>query len=223
MDDPRRISDTAPPPAASTKRASDSEALVDRARRHSEQGWAEIVRRSESRLRVLLRFRMDDRARMASSEDDLLQETWLEASRRIDAFDYRGPASLHRWLAGILRNKLLHARRSGERSRVSPATDREHESPVPREDSEASGLLEALRSELPGVSSAARSRDAVDRVRAIVAALPIELREVVLLRSFEGLSGREAAECLGVDESTVSVRFKKALATCADRLEELRP
>ena len=54
----------------------------------------------------------------------------------------------------------------------------------------------------------------------IVKQLPDELREVVVLRDREGLTQNEAAERLGVNQSTVSRRRKAALDLIVERSEE---
>ena len=181
-------------------------------------GWRRLIRRAESKLRVLLHFRMSPRLREVLDEDDLMQEVWTEAARKLASFEYRGPGSLQRWLAGILANKLRHAHRIAQRigvpsSRLAPAST-----------ALAAGSLEALlASTQSSVSAHARKRELETRVRDVLRRLPEPEREAVLLKVFEGLNGREAAERLGVDESTVSVRFKRALETCAIHLREFAP
>ena len=54
----------------------------------------------------------------------------------------------------------------------------------------------------------------------VLSALPEKDRSAVLLRVYEGLSGREAAAVEGLDESTMSVRLREALRKCAARLKE---
>jgi len=66
---------------------------------------------------------MSERARLACSEDDLLQATWAEATRRIGSFESRGPTSFQKWLAAILRNNLLHAERCDDRLRARPVAN----------------------------------------------------------------------------------------------------
>jgi len=62
------------------------------------------------------------------------------------------------------------------------------------------------------------AREALRRLRAAVSKLPVELREVVLLRKIEGLSRREIASRLGVTERTVSRRLADSSRALADAL-----
>lgn len=182
--------------------------------------WERLVRRVESKLRVLVHFRSPWRLHDVHGEEDVLQEVWAEAARSIHAFEYRGPGSLQRWFAGILTNKLLHAGREARR-RPIPVSDVGTQG----RDARAGRTLELgdACEQRPGVSEHARRRELEARVRAVLQRLPESEREAILLRLFEGLSGREAARRMGVDESTISVRFKRAIGTCAVHLREFAP
>ena len=194
-----------------------TEDLVKRAARRSEEGWAELLQKVESRLRVLIRFRMSTRTRGRFDPDDLCQEVFIEAIKRIGDFEYRGPGSLQRWLATILRYKLMHADRSAGRlatpySEVRRPDDSEAPTEVPE------GLVVALESAPTTASRDLRRADQERKVAEVLESLDEPDREVILLKHYEGLTGREAAERLGVAESTVSVRYKRALEKCAKRL-----
>src|SRR5258708_35318854 len=60
-----------------------------------------------------------------------------------------------------------------------------------------------LISEEPGPERRVGARQELDRLRVIVAALPVQCRRVFELRKFEGLSHREVATCMGLSEKTV--------------------
>lgn len=204
-------------PGAGTDGSDGTRTLLRRLQHDPVRAWAELLQRTEQKLRVLLHFRMTPRMRAFFDEDDLLQETWLEAARKIHTFEHRGPGSLQRWMAEILRNKLLHAARSSGRL-PAPASG------WPAATSAAlPGFLEALEKSQPGVSRDARQQEAAARVRLVLERLPEPEREAVLMKLYEGLTGREAAARAGVDESTISVRFKRALQDCARQLRDLEP
>jgi len=60
-----------------------------------------------------------------------------------------------------------------------------------------------------------------ETVREAVAALPLRLRTVLILREFEGLPYRTIAEILGVPIGTVMSRLHKARARLRRRLEPI--
>ncbi|TAH37864.1 MAG: RNA polymerase sigma factor [Planctomycetota bacterium] len=194
-----------------------TEALLRRLAEQPEASWTALLRRVETKLRVLLHFRMSERLRAVVEEEDLLQETWAEAAHKLERFEYRGPGSLQRWMAGILRNKLLHAARGAPRVPLPMSALPNHVS----SSSAAAALFDALHKTQPGVADRVLREEAAAKVREVLARLPATEREAVLLRVFEGCTGREAAEREGVDESTISLRLQRALAACSRHLAEL--
>jgi RNA polymerase sigma-70 factor (ECF subfamily) len=186
--------------------------LLERARQQSQRAFSLLLERIGLKLRVWLRFHMTDAVRAVTSEDDLLQETWVVAAQKLGEFEYRGPGSLHQWMAKILRHHLLHAQREvarGERARTAQASAGDPD------------LLRALLDSTPGISTQAGSKETASRIAAVLRSLPDEERQVLLLRVYEGLSGREIAAQLAVEPSTVSMRFHRALGKCAQRLRDL--
>lgn len=58
-------------------------------------------------------------------------------------------------------------------------------------------------------------------VRAAIDTLPENLRVVLVLRDLEGLSTREAAQALGIEETTLKVRLHRARTAMRTRIEPL--
>jgi RNA polymerase sigma factor (sigma-70 family) len=180
----------------------------------AEQGWPDLLERCESRLRTLMHFRLGPSVRATIDEDDLLQEVWIEAALKIHDFEYRGPGSLQRWLAEILRYKILHAGRKSKRIPFPEASLNSKDAASP------AGLFNALSRTQPGASQRSQRRETVQQVLAVLSELPEELRECILLKVYEGLSGREAAQKLGLTEGGFSKRFHKALSAVSVRMKD---
>lgn len=129
--------------------------------------------------------------------EDVVQETFIAAYRQMARF--RGEASLATWLSRIAIYKALKASRRHKRS---VNANYEHD---PANDCQA---------------------DAAEfvTVREAVARLPERLRLPVVLRFWEGMSGREIAEVLGWKQSTVWTRLYRGLRRLRKELEgdELR-
>ena len=118
---------------------------------------------------------------------DLLGETMVVAWRRVD--DLPGdPEQARMWLFGIARNTLLnHAR--GERRRW------------------------ALADRIRGNSSAETVAPAADHgseVRDAIARLDVDHRELVQLVHWERMTIAQAAELLGISDSTARTRYARA-------------
>ena len=66
----------------------------------------------------------------------------------------------------------------------------------------------------PGQEEGLQSRQALDRLRKAIDALPERQREVFRLHKFEDLSYQEIADRLGIAKNTVMVHMVRALAQC---------
>ena len=136
--------------------------------------------------------------------EEVLQEIFLDVWRRAREFDpARG--GLETWVTTIARTRSIDRLRSlGTVSRMVEGVSQEAP-PV-----SATPLA-------PDVSVAARQDQA--RVRAALAQLPPEQREVVLLAYFEGLSQSEIAQKTGHPLGTVKTRARLALEKLSVLLE----
>ena len=122
----------------------------------------------------------------------------------------RGEAKVSSWLHRIAVNQCITRQR---RARVRAETGIE-------DAVESSGESFLSTSETCSPARAAESKERTEAVRRAVAALTPELREVVLLKEFEGLTFQEIAEALQVPLSTVKSRLYTALRQLRMRLEK---
>jgi RNA polymerase sigma-70 factor, ECF subfamily len=135
----------------------------------------------------------------ATEADDAVQECYLRALRHFDT--YRGPL-IRPWLFAILRNVCHSAReRAGTDPQPAGAAEDINDATIP------------VWNETPETPEKAvlRQRDA-DAVRTLIAALPVQFREVIVLREIEDLSYREIADIVGVPVGTVMSRLARARA-----------
>lgn len=127
--------------------------------------------------------------------EDAVQETFIKAYRKLDSF--RGESSELTWLMGIAINVCRDALRSAWFRRVDRRVD---------------------IATLPECAQADTYHD--DTVLTEVMKLPARLREVILLRYYQGLTLREAADALHLGLSTVKARQQKANTILRSRLKE---
>jgi len=190
------------PHGASTRR------LLGRARAGDEPALDALLSRHQGRLLSWLRASAGAGSTARTAPDDVLQDTLLEAARKLDAFEDRGPASFYRWLVGIARLKLAEARRYERAARRAPGH----------------GELQELDSALPGdVSSPSRHAQRAERGAALAAALaglPERQGEAVRLRYLEGLSLEETAARLETSAAAVKALVSRGMAALA-RLPDL--
>lgn len=164
--------------------------VVDRARRGDQEAFAALIRHYDPGLRALAYRLLGDRDLM----DDALQEAYVKAFRGLARF--RGHAKLGTWLYRIVYNACLDdLRRSGARKEVS---------------------LDEWRD---GVGRTEPVEERLD-LAAALAALPVELRAVVLLVDADELSYDEAAEVLQIPPGTVASRLSRARELLRAALQE---
>lgn len=135
--------------------------------------------------------------------EDLVQEAYLRAWRYFDAF--RGD-DMRVWLLTIVRNCFMSWARSARPGRMIYSAD------VPEDDAEPLWTAGEPDPEALLLSEA----DAV-RVNQVMAELPLEQREVLLLREVEELSYQEIATVIGVPVGTVMSRLSRARASLRQR------
>ena len=129
--------------------------------------------------------------RDAAAADDAVQEACLRAFR---FFDRQNGPSAKAWFIAIVRNTCLDLMK--DRNRYA-----QHDS----YDDEIHGL--ATERDAPD-AAAGRSADAI-HVRACIAALPPEYREVIVLRELEEMSYKEISAIVDVPIGTVMSRLSR--------------
>jgi RNA polymerase sigma factor (sigma-70 family) len=144
-------------------------------------------------------------ARSPSDADDVLQEATLRAYRSFA--DLRG-ADAKAWLLTIVRNCHLTAAAQRRRRTLVP---------LPEEDDEHGTALIASTAD---PESAAIDRDEQRTLQRLMAALPEDQREVLLLRELEDMDYREIAQVTSVPIGTVMSRLARARAALRARWQQ---
>jgi RNA polymerase sigma-70 factor (ECF subfamily) len=174
--------------AAGVPARQDDLALVERCRRGDLGAFEELYRAHAGRLySVALRL-----AGNAADAEDLLQEIFLAAHRKLETF--RGESALGTWLYRLATNLCLdHLRsRAGRSSQVTDSIEDE------------AALLDRSSGGL-----ADRTVSRMDLERAL-ARLPDGCRAAFVLHDVEGLEHREVAAILGIAEGTSKSQVHKA-------------
>jgi len=179
------------------------EQIVERALTGDAEAFGEIVHRWERRI-FALAFGMLGREEDAR---DATQETFLAAFRNLRGF--RGDARVSSWLHRIAVNQCITRQRRAKVRKEGALEDEEerHASSfsTPRELSPA---------------WVAEGRESCEAVRRAVNSLPLELRQVVVMKEFEELTFREISDALEVPLSTVKSRLYTALRQLQMRLQK---
>jgi RNA polymerase sigma-70 factor (ECF subfamily) len=173
--------------------------------------FAELVARHERRLwNFLRRF-----VRNPTTAEDLLQEVFLRVIKA--APEWQPTAKVTTWMYTIARNLCTdHARRAVSRDAVSlDGSGR-------TEDSGARPLMDRIAAPGLGTDREALGKELAERIDLAVAALPLEQREVFLMREVMEMPFAEIAAAVGASEPTVKSRMRYALERLRLALDEFR-
>ncbi len=171
------------------KQDSSDQELIERAKAGDALALEGLTKRLRPRLAALIRCRYPG-ALAHEGLDDLVQETFVRALEKLDAFEWRGEDSFFRWLASIALNVASKAVRRGRRAPGSLDAEPAGSSLTP--------------------SRASRRNERFERLSADLETLPEDYREVLRLVRIEGLAVKDAARRLGKTPNAVSRTILRA-------------
>ena len=183
--------------------ATSDEQIVERALTGDAEAFGEIVSRWERRI-FALAYGMLGREEDAR---DATQETFLAAFRNLRGF--RGEAKVSSWLHRIAVNQCITRQRRAKVRNEAALEDEEQK--------DASSFAAPLEISPARVTE---GREKTTAVRRAVNSLPMELRQVIVMKEFEELTFREIADALDLPLSTVKSRLYTALRQLQMRLEK---
>ncbi len=138
--------------------------------------------------------------------DDIFQDVWLRALRSMDGYQERGFMS---WLVRIARNLMIDRFRK-RRPEVS----------FEQENDRGGSLEHAVPDPGPGPGDEFAAGEVALCIRNAVENLPVEQKEVFLMRVEAELPFKEIAVIQGVSISTALARMQYALAKLRSKLAE---
>lgn len=165
-------------------------------------------------LRRLVELRLDGRMRARLDPSDVVQETQLEAFRRLGGFVKEPPMPFRLWLRKTLEERLRMAERRHLETRGRTVR---RELTLP-ETSSNDGRQLAGADPTPSQQFAQDELGA--QVREAIAGLEELDREILLMRSYEGLSYGEIGYILEIDEAAARKRHGRALLRLHGRLTD---
>ena len=166
--------------------------------RHGDSGaFQALFRETQPRLLRYLSYLV------GSEAEDVASETWLQATRDLHKFqgdydDFRG------WITTIARHRALdHLRHAGRQPPAVPVPVEDLAFVAGREDT-ADRAIEAITT---------------DEALSLIASLPRDQAEAVLLRAVVGLDANTAAQVAGKRAGAIRTAAYRGLKTLAKRLE----
>ena len=173
--------------------------------------FGELFERHEKRLWNFLRRFVRDKA----TAEDLLQEVFLRVVK--SAVQWQPSAKVSTWLFTIARNLCTDQARRAE-FRQAESLDQA------KAGEDGSGLrrIDRVAVDSGDAEKEAMGHEIASLVDRAVGELPVEQREVFLMREVMDMSFAEIAAQVGASEPTVKSRMRYALQRLRSRLGELR-
>lgn len=138
---------------------------------------------------------------------DATQETFLSAYRNLSKF--RGESKFSSWIYRIAINICNTKLRSRPKGLLSIEEQRD-----------VNGF--EIAADLDDLSDNIQQEQIAAHVKRALQGLPPEMRQVIVMKEYEGLKFVEIAEILGIPLSTVKTRMYTGLSELRKRLEHLR-
>jgi len=180
---------------------------------------AEVFSQYEEKLQRMVRFRLDRRLYGRVDTADVMQDVWMEASRRIEDYTSNPAVPFFIWVRQIAWQLIidLHRRHLGAQKRnVSQEV-----SLAKAGGGTSISIAAQLVGDLTSPSQAAIREERLAQLREALESMDEIDREVLALRHFEELSNNEVAEVLGLQKTAASNRYVRALKRLKSILEDV--
>jgi len=185
------------------KKLTDGE-LLTRYTDGEEAAFREIVNRYKNGLYAFLRLFLNRHELV----EDVFQETFLQLFSSRDSFDRNRP--LRPWLFTIAANKAKDALRKWQRTNAITIGTM-----IDSEDLSFDDILNTVTSDGTMPYEKLQKSETAVRVRQIIADMPENLREILILAYFHGFSYKQMAEILSIPIGTVKSRLHTAVGRFA--------
>lgn len=177
--------------------------IIERTLNGQPEAFNILVRRWERQV-YSLALRMLNRDEEAR---DICQETFLSAFRNLNKF--RGDAKFSSWIYRIALN-CCHSRLR-QRSNIDVSLEQQQE----EKGFEPSTSMESI-------SEGMEREEIAAMVQRALAGLPPEMRQVIVMKEYQGMKFHEIAEVLNIPISTVKTRVYTGLNQLKQRLSHLK-
>jgi RNA polymerase sigma-70 factor (ECF subfamily) len=152
-----------------------------------------------------------------SDAQDVVQDAYLRAFKYFDSFQGESPSA---WLLAIVRNACFTWMRRNRPSEEVVGSEAIDDETAGNAEPLLGGGSRELATDPETLLIEGRDRT---RVNELVATLPAEFREVIVLREIEDLSYREIADIVGIPIGTVMSRLSRARKMLHDSWYRLQP
>ena len=184
--------------------------LLRHAQTGNEDALNEVLIKHRDRLKRMISVRMNQKLQSRIDASDVIQDTFIEASRALNAYLENPKMPVFIWLRHLAGEKLIQAHRLhlGAQKRAAGREQRIFGG-APQATSQSIAIQ--LAGNVTSPSQAAEKKEANDQLMEALESMDEIDREILTLRHFEHLSSRETAEIVGMNHEAVRKRYIRAL------------
>jgi RNA polymerase sigma-70 factor (ECF subfamily) len=192
--------------------------LIDQALAASEGALAELFQRHRTRLKRMVKLRMDRRLQGRVDASDVLQEAYVDLAQRLPEYSREAKIPFFLWLRLVTGQRLMqvHRQHLGTAKRDANREVSLYRKALPQASTEF--LASQLLGRFTSVSEKVRRAEIQIQLQAALNAMDEMDREVLALRHFEELSNEETAAVLEISTSSASKRYIRALRRLKETL-----
>jgi RNA polymerase sigma-70 factor, ECF subfamily len=199
----------------------DTQELLERSIRGDIAARQELLVRHRTRLRRMISVRLDRRLSARVDPSDVVQEALANAARHLDEYLRDRPLPFYPWLRQFAWERLCKLHRHHIHAQRRSVNREEPDMPLP--DESVRQLAHRLLASGTSPSRRLIRQEHRERVRAAMAALAAQDREVLVMRHLEQMESPEIAAALGITEGAVRNRQYRALIRLRALLEGEEP
>jgi RNA polymerase sigma-70 factor, ECF subfamily len=202
-----------------TQLLDDSE--IERLRASGDEELGVVFEEHADRLDRIIDLRLDPRLAGRVDPADVVQETFLEAHKKLPRYLENATVPVFVWLRGVALDTLIHVHRrhlAQMRDAGLEVSIHGHGDTVGVSSQSLAGWLVG---DLTSPSQAVIREEVVAKVAEALESMDEIDREVLVLRHFEQLSNDEVAAIVGVKKAATSRRYTRALIRFKETVEGL--
>jgi RNA polymerase sigma-70 factor (ECF subfamily) len=202
-------------------RSIDDDRLIGSAAEGDSVALAELFGRYRKRLRQMVRLRLDRRLQGRIDPSDVLQEAYLDVAAQLPHYLGKRETPFFLWLRLVAGQRLMriHREHLGAAMRDVGREVSLYKGALPQASSVS--LAAQLLGRYTSASHAVSRAEIQLQIQAAVNSMEPTDREIIALRHFEELTNAEVAEIMGLDTSTASKRYIRALKRLQVMLEHV--
>jgi RNA polymerase sigma-70 factor, ECF subfamily len=181
----------------------------------------QLLAQFRPQLRRMVAVRMDSRLKARFDPSDVVQSVLAEAAQKMVAFE-KPPEQFYPWLRQLAWDELARLHRDHIRTKKRSVSREEDDWRGRAADESMLQLADRLATQQLGPGSRLVHKELRTRVRAALAQLAPQDREVLVLRFLEQLNITDTAAALAITEAAVKSRQFRAIERLGKLLQDFR-